>query len=389
LLIPLENSYRKWGNENMTISLDKWTQIRRELHQIPESGFMEVKTQAYLLAQLSKLPIEIKTWKTGILVKIAGTAPRKRIGFRTDMDGLPIQEETEYDFRSTHPGFMHACGHDFHMTIALGLVQHFAHNPVKDDLIFLFQPAEEGPGGAQPMIDSEQFKAWRPDLIYALHIAPEYPVGTIATRPGILFANTSEIKIKLIGKAGHAAYPHQTNDMVVAASQLVGQLQTIVSRNTNPLDSIVLTIGRLQAGTKENIIAGTAELNGTIRALSLATMRQAQHRVTQIVDGIGNSFQCEANLYWGMQYVDVTNHPVETNHFMDWVKQKTEYQLIECREAMTGEDYGYFLKEIPGFLFWLGVNTPYGLHHPKITPDENAIGIGIDVMTRYLETVGN
>lgn len=374
----------------MTVSLDKWIQIRRQLHRIPEPGYLEEKTQAFLLTQLENLPnVEIQTWKTGILVKVAGTSPRKRIGYRTDMDGLPIQEETGYDFQSTHPGFMHACGHDFHMTIALGLVHHFAHHPLQDDLIFIFQPAEEGPGGAEPMMKSKEFQIWKPDMIFALHIAPEYPVGTIATRPGILFANTSEIHIQLNGKSGHAAYPHQTNDMVVAATQLFTQLQTIVSRNVNPLDSAVLTVGKLTAGTKENIIAGSAELNGTIRTLSLDTMKKVQQRVKDIVAGIGTSFQCEAVLNWGMQYVDVTNHGDITRQFMNWVSEKTEYQLIECQEAMTGEDFGYFLKEIPGFLFWLGVDTPYGLHHSKITPDEKAIGVGIDLMIRYLEEMGN
>jgi N-acetyldiaminopimelate deacetylase len=374
----------------MTVSLNKWIQIRRQLHQIPEPGFLEEKTQAFILAQLKDLPnLEFQTWRTGVIVKIKGANPRKRIGYRTDMDGLPIQEETGYDFQSKHPGFMHACGHDLHMTIALGLIHHFAHRPIQDDLVFLFQPAEEGPGGAEPMMQSIEFQTWRPDMIFALHIAPEYPVGTIATRPGILFANTSEINIQLIGKSGHAAYPHQTNDMVVAATQLFTQLQTIVSRNINPLDSAVLTVGKLTAGTKENIIAGAAELNGTIRTLSLETMKKVQQRVKEIVAGIGTSFQCEAILNWGMQYVDVTNHDAITTQFMDWVKEKTEYQLVECREAMTGEDFGYFLKEIPGFLFWLGVDTPYGLHHSKITPDENAIGVGIDTMIRYLEEIGN
>jgi N-acetyldiaminopimelate deacetylase len=374
----------------MTVSLDKWIQIRRQLHQIPEPGYLEEKTQAFLLSQLKELPnLEIQTWKTGIIVKVKGISPRKRIGYRTDMDGLPVQEETGHDFQSTHPGFMHACGHDLHMTIALGLVHHFAYHPIQDDLIVLFQPAEEGPGGAEPMMQSIEFQTWRPDMIFALHIAPEYPVGTIATRPGILFANTSEIHVQLNGKSGHAAYPHQTNDMVVAATQLFTQLQTIVSRNVNPLDAAVLTVGKLTAGTKENIIAGRAELNGTIRTLSLETMKKVQQRVKDIVHGIGISFQCEAILNWGMQYVDVTNHAAVTKQFMDWVEEKTEYQLVECREAMTGEDFGYFLKEIPGFLFWLGVDTPYGLHHSKITPDEKAIEVGIDMMIRYLEDIGN
>ncbi len=163
---------------------------------------------------------------------------------------------------------MHACGHDFHMSIALGVLTHFVHHSIKDDLLFIFQPAEEGPGGAEPMLKSDIMKEWKPDMILALHIAPEYPVGTIAIREGLLFANTSELFIDLKGKGGHAAYPHQTNDMIIAACSLVTQLQTIISRNVDPLDSAVITIGKITSGTVQNIIAEKARLDGTIRALS-------------------------------------------------------------------------------------------------------------------------
>ena len=162
---------------------------------------------------------------------------------------------------------MHACGHDFHMSIALGVLTHFVENPIDDNLLFIFQPAEEGPGGAEPMLKSETMKKWKPDMIIALHIAPEYPVGTIAIKEGLLFANTSELFIDLKGKGGHAAYPHETNDMVIAACQLVGQLQSVVSRNIDPLDSAVITIGKIESGTVQNIIAEDARLEGTIRTL--------------------------------------------------------------------------------------------------------------------------
>lgn len=227
--------------------MNPFIKIRRELHQIPEKGFEEVKTQAYLLNVLNNLPqerMEIKTWKTGILVKIQGLNPSKTIGYRADMDGLPIVENTSYPFQSTHPGMMHACGHDLHMSIALGVISYFSHHKVDDDLLFIFQPAEEGPGGALPMLQSDEFNAWKPDFIMALHIAPEYPVGTIATKEGILFANTSELFIELTGTGGHAAFPHLANDMVVAASHFVTQLQSIISRNVNPLDSAVITVGK-------------------------------------------------------------------------------------------------------------------------------------------------
>jgi N-acetyldiaminopimelate deacetylase len=364
--------------------------LRRELHQIPEPGFKEFKTQKRILdylATLSQDRFETKTWKTGILVKVKGKNPTKRIGYRTDMDGLPIEEDTSYPFRSTHPGLMHACGHDLHMAIAVGVLTHFVENPIDDDLVFIFQPAEEGPGGAKPMLESQEFQGWRPDLIFALHIAPEYPVGTIATRTGILFANTSELFIDFIGRGGHAAFPHTANDMVVAAAHLATQLQTIVSRNINPLDSAVVTIGKIEAGTKQNIIAERARLEGTIRTLSMDSMHRIKSRIESLVKGIEVGFGCSAEIDYGANYCQVYNDPDVTKRFMNWVRQSGKATLVECNEAMTGEDFGYFLAEIPGCMFWLGVDTPYGLHHAKIEPSEQAIGVAIDLLTNYLATL--
>ncbi|MEZ2660416.1 N-acetyldiaminopimelate deacetylase [Aneurinibacillus aneurinilyticus] len=364
-----------------------FVEIRRELHKIPEPGFAEFKTQRFLLDYLATLPqerIKIKTWRTGILVKIKGSNPSKRLGYRADMDGLPISEETSYEFRSTHPGFMHACGHDMHMAIGLGVLTYFAHNQVKDDLIFIFQPAEEGPGGAQPLLASEEFQEWRPDAIFALHIAPEYPVGTVALKPGILFANTSELFIDLIGKGGHAAFPHTANDMVIAAAHLATQLQSIVSRNIDPLDSAVITIGKIEGGTKQNIIAEKARLEGTIRTLSMESMQKIKSRIEALVRGTEAGFECNATIDYGSNYCQVYNNEDLTREFMNWVQEHNTVTLIECKTAMTGEDFGYFLSEIPGFLFWLGVNTPYGLHHAKIEPNEEAIEVAIQVLTQYL-----
>lgn len=369
------------------MNIETFIQARRELHQIPELGFEEFKTQQWLLSYLNSLNpnrLEIQTWRTGILVRIPGKDPQKKIGYRTDIDGLPIREETSLEFHSKHEGRMHACGHDLHMAIALGILTYFHDHPIQDDLIFIFEPAEEGPGGALPMLSSPEFKAWKPDFIFALHIAPDYPVGTIATKPGTLFANTSECIIDLYGKSGHAAYPHRANDMIIAASQLVAQLQTIVSRNIDPLDSAILTLGKLTAGTKENIIAGSAQLEGTIRTLSIDSMVLIKSRIESIVQGITQSFSCEAKIDWGTGYCQVFNEEKLTNHFMDWVKTHTHYQMIECTESMTGEDFGYFLQEIPGFMFWLGVDSPYGLHHPRLEPKEEAIEVAIDLMTHYL-----
>lgn len=366
--------------------------IRRDLHQIPELGFQEFKTQQYVLAYLNSLPqerIEIKTWKTGIVVHIKGKSPIKTIAYRADIDGLPITEETDFSFQSQHEGNMHACGHDFHMSIALGVLSYFIDHPIDDNLLFIFQPAEEGPGGAEPMMNSDVLNEWSPDLILALHIAPEYPVGTIAIKPGLLFANTSELFIDLKGKGGHAAYPHHTNDMVVAACSFVTQLQSIVARNVDPLDSAVITIGKIAGGTVQNIIAETARLEGTIRTLSAESMVKVKERISALLRGVEIGYQCEATIDFGAMYYQVENDPELTKEFMDFIADQTELTVVECKEAMTGEDFGYMLDKFPGFMFWLGVESEYGLHHSKLNPNEEAIHKGIAGIVKYLEYKGN
>ncbi|MBM7586650.1 N-acetyldiaminopimelate deacetylase [Bacillus pakistanensis] len=370
--------------------LSPFVSIRRQLHRIPELGFQEFKTQQFLLQYIESLSIdriEIKKWRTGLFVKLKGTNPTKIIGYRADIDGLPITEETGLSFPSEHPGQMHACGHDFHMSIALGILTYFSQNPIKDDLLFLFQPAEEGPGGAKPMLESNSMKMWKPDIMMGLHIAPEYKVGQIATKEGLLFANTSELTIDLKGKGGHAAYPHQTKDMVVAASMLVTQLQTIISRNINPLESAVITIGKITGGTVQNIIAEKARLEGTIRTLSVAEMESVKNRIEALVEGLKIGFECEATIDYGSMYHQVFNDEQSTRRFIDFLEKQTDIEYIRCQEAMTGEDFGYLLEEIPGFMFWLGVDSEYGLHHAKLDPNEEAIDLAITTMTKYIQTL--
>lgn len=370
------------------MDIANFIKIRRDLHQIPELGFREFKTQAYLLDFLSSLPqdrLEIKTWKTGIFVRVKGSNPKKTIGYRADIDGLPITEATGLEFKSLHDGQMHACGHDFHMSIALGLIAHFAAQPIDDHLLFIFQPAEEGPGGAEPMLKTDIMQDWKPDMIIALHIAPEYPVGTIATREGLLFANTSELFIDLEGKGGHAAYPQQTNDMVVAACALVNQLQSVVSRNIDPLDSAVVTIGKISGGTVQNIIAETARLEGTIRTLSVESMAKVKERIEALVKGIEVGYQCKTSIDYGAMYHQVYNNEELAREFISFAGSKEDIDVIECKEAMTGEDFGYMLKEIPGFMFWLGVGSEYGLHHARLNPDEDAIMTAVTLLSEYIE----
>lgn len=369
-----------------------FVRIRRDLHKIPELGFQEVKTQKYLLeyiASLDQTRMEVKTWRTGIILRIKGLNPSKTIGYRADIDGLPIDEETDYPFQSTHKGNMHACGHDFHMAIALGVITNIVNHPINDDMVFIFQPAEEGPGGAKPLLESAEFQQWKPDIIFALHIAPEYPVGTIAVKEGLLFANTSELFIDLKGKGGHAAYPHQTIDMVVAACSLVNQLQTIVSRNIDPLDSAVVTVGKITGGTVQNIIAENARIEGTIRTLSPTSMNRVKQRIEALVQGVEVGYECQTTIDYGSNYYQVYNDEVLTADLMQFTEGHNEANLFICKEAMTGEDFGYMLREIPGFMFWLGVNSPFGLHHARLKPDEGAINLAINYIVDYLNYKGN
>lgn len=367
---------------------EKLIQLRRQLHQIPELGFKEMKTQQLLLdtiAAMNQQYIQVRTWKTGVFVRVTGKSDYT-VAYRSDIDGLPLEEETELPYKSTHAGNMHACGHDLHMTIALGILAAFSEDQPPCTLLFIFQPAEEGPGGAEPILTENALADWYPDEIYALHIDPNLPVGSISTKPGLLFANTSELFIDLKGKSGHAAYPHTANDMVITAAHLVTQLQTIIARNINPLDSAVVTIGVITAGTKQNVIAENARIEGTIRTLSVQSMELVKHRIESLVKGIEVGFECQVSIDYGANYCEVNNHPMLTEQLRAFSQESQLVTYVEAKEAMTGEDFGYFLKEIPGVMFWLGVDSEYGLHHPKLNPKEDAITVAVNFMTDFLRT---
>ncbi|MDI2585900.1 N-acetyldiaminopimelate deacetylase [Psychrobacillus sp. NEAU-3TGS] len=369
-------------------------EIRRDLHRIPELGFQEVKTQNYLLEQISALPQERLTiiqWKTGIVVKIKGMQGKKTVGWRTDIDGLPITEATDLPFQSEHKEKMHACGHDVHMTVALGLLRKLVDDPINDHAVIIFQPAEEGPGGALPMREwlKKEYPELVPEQIYAFHIAPEYPVGTVATRPGLLFANTSELFIDLVGKEGHAAFPHQAKDMSIAAATLLLQLQTIVSRSVNPMDPAVLTIGKMSSGTVQNIISGQARLEGTIRTMDAATMTTIKQKIESFCQAAEIAFDCVIRIDYGSSYYQVKNDETLANDFISFAKQDPMTTTIVCDAAMTGEDFGYFLQEIPGVLFWAGVESPFGLHHAKLNPNEAVIDYLVPFIDSYFRALSN
>ncbi|MFS9000015.1 N-acetyldiaminopimelate deacetylase [Streptococcus infantis] len=365
-------------------------QTRRDLHQIPEIGLEEFKTHAYLLNVIEKLTadkdfVQIRTWRTGILVYLQGSHPERTIGWRTDIDGLPIVEQTGLAFASQHPERMHACGHDFHMTIALGSLERALENQPKNNLLFLFQPAEENEAGGMLMYEDDAFGDWLPDQFYALHVRPDLKVGQIATNTGTLFAGTCEVKIRFKGKGGHAAFPHQANDALVAASYFVTQVQSVVSRNVDPIEGAVVTFGVFQAGTTNNVLADTAFLHGTIRALTHSMSLLVQKRVKAIAEGVAAAFDMdvEVELKQG-GYLPVENNPELARQLMTFFDEKEGIELIDIEPAMTGEDFGYLLSKVPGVMFWLGIDSPYALHHPKMSPKEEALAVGIEAVSSFL-----
>ena len=368
---------------------------RRALHQIPELGMEEFKTHAFLMETIEGLLqdrsfSQVRTWETGILVYLTGSAPQKTIGWRTDIDGLPIVEETGLDFKSLQPDRMHGCGHDFHMTIALGLLEKMAEQQPKHNLLFLFQPAEENLAGGMLMYEAGAFGDWLPDEFYGLHVRPDLKVGQMATNRATLFAGTCEVKIRFTGKGGHAAFPHTANDALVAASYFVTQVQSVVSRNVDPIEGAVVTFGSMHAGTTNNVITETAFLHGTIRALTQSMSLLVQKRVREIAEGIALSFGVDLEIELNPSgYLPVENNPQLADELMTYFEQVDGVEMIDCPPAMTGEDFGYLLNKVPGVMFWLGVDTPYPLHNPRLSPKEEVLPFAVDKLSDFLKTKAN
>lgn len=367
--------------------------IRRYLHQHPELALKEYQTHDYLLHIIGSFNQkfitirEIPELPTAILVYVKGHNPHRTIGYRTDIDALPVEEQTGLPYQSQTKGVMHACGHDIHMTVTLGILSYFANHQPKDNLIFFFQPAEESESGGKLAYELGIFDGqWKPDEFYGLHDNPDLKAGAIGCCMGTLFAGTTEINITLKGKQGHAAFPQNANDMVIAASSLVMQLQTIISRSINPIDSGVITLGKIEAGTIRNVIAGQARIEGTIRGLKQTVIEQIKSRIKDICEGIERSFNCRIDLKLNQGgYLPVENNPVTTRCFINYVRHADGVDFVETPPAMTGEDFGYLLSKIPGTMFWLGVDDHSQLHSTTLTPDESAIMRGVQTIIGFLK----
>jgi len=366
--------------------------IRRHLHQIPELALKEIQTSAYLekvIAGFDQTHLQVKKiadLPTAIMVRIAGSAPKRTLGYRTDIDALPVTEATGLPFASKHPGVMHACGHDIHMTVALGVLSYFAAHQPSDNMIFFFQPAEESENGGKLAYELGVFKdQWRPDEFYGLHDNPDLPAGAIGCRMGTLFAGTTEVNIDLEGKGGHAAYPQDANDMVVAAAALIEQVQTIISRSIDPIEGGVITLGKMEAGTIRNVIAGHAHIEGTIRGLTQVMIQHIDQRLKDVGEGIARSFNAKVTVGLNQGgYLPVENNLALTKRFIAYMKHNPDVNFVETEPAMTGEDFGYLLSKIPGTMFWLGVEDDSQLHSATLNPKEASIEAGVQAITGFM-----
>ncbi|HLO84005.1 MAG TPA: M20 family metallopeptidase [Nostocaceae cyanobacterium] len=375
---------------------------RRRIHQKPELGFQEKLTAEFISQKLQEWGIEHQTGiaETGIVAIIKGekVASEKVLAIRADMDALPIQELNEVPYCSQNPGVMHACGHDGHVAIALGTAYHLQQNRqhLNGTVKIIFQPAEESPGGAKPMIEAGVLKNPNVDAIIGLHLWNVLPVGTIGVRTGALMAAVECFDCTILGRGGHGAMPHQTVDSVVVAAQIVNALQTIVARNVSPIESAVVTVGELHAGTARNVIADTARMSGTVRYFNPELADFFQQKIEQIIAGICQSYGANYEFSYSHLYPPVINHAeiAELVRSVAVEVVETPVGIVPECQTMGGEDMSFFLQEVPGCYFFLGsanaekrLNYPH--HHPRFDFDETVLPMGVEIFVRCVEKFFN
>ena len=369
---------------------------RRRLHQKPELSFQENLTAEFVSQKLQAWGIEHQTGiaKTGIVTTIDSGKPGPVLAIRADMDALPIQEENEVDYRSQHNGIMHACGHDGHTAIALGTAYYLAKHKhsFSGKVKMIFQPAEEGPGGAKPMIEAGVLQNPDVDAIVGLHLWNNLPLGTVGVRSGALMAAVETFDCTILGKGGHGAMPHQTVDAIVVAAQIVNALQSIVSRNIDPIDSAVITVGKFHAGNAHNVIADTAEIGGTVRYFNPKYQDYFNKRIEQVIAGICQSYGANYQFDYCFYYPPTIND-VKMAEFVRSIAEsvvETPAGIVPECQTMGGEDMSFFLQEVPGCYFFLGSANPeknlaYPHHHPRFDFDETALGMGVEMFVRCVE----
>jgi len=379
-------------NENKALII----QTRRDLHRIPELAFQETQTAAYIKHYLERFDFDVVTEiaENGIVATMKTGRPGPTILFRADMDALPLEESTNLAFASTHSGTMHACGHDGHMSMVLGAatVLDRLRSDLCGNIKFLFQPAEEGPGGAKPMIAAGVLKNPMVDYVFGCHVWPDIPEGTVGVRGGPFMAAMDRFDIKIIGQGGHGAMPHVCVDALEVSTQVINAFQRVVSRHSDPLSPTVVTVGSLHAGTAHNIIPGVAEMSGTTRTFDSKIWSQWEKRLDKIIKGVCDSMGAAYELTYSPGYPVTENDPD-----MSQLVEKCAAavvgadQVVIPARTMGGEDFAFFLEEAKGCYFALGAGRPGGalVHNPEFDFNEGILPTGVETYCRIALAIGS
>ena len=373
------------GFEN---DMAKW---RRHLHQNPELGRDCYKTAKYIQERLKEFGItEIHTGyaSTGIVAIIKGKASGRTIGLRADMDALPIKENTGMSYSSKNEGVMHACGHDGHTTMLLGAARYLSETKNFSGCVALiFQPDEEATGGAEAMVEEGILEEFNIEEVYALHNTPSHDVGVMYTRPGPIMAGADSFTVEIQGKGGHAAYPHEVKDPIVAAMSIVQSFQTIVSRNNIPSDDLVISITQVHSGTTDNVVPEIAYLNGTVRTFDLSVQEMVIKRMEKIISGLAMSFEVNAKLNYQKGYPPTINHEEKTNFAIEVAKEVcgSDKVLTSVGKEMGAEDFSYMLQKRPGAYLFMGIGEGAGLHNPNYDFNDAAAPVGASFFARLIE----
>jgi hippurate hydrolase len=371
--------------------------VRRDLHANPEMGFEEVRTSGIVAGALTALGIEVHRGigKTGVVGVIKGqrTDSGKMIGLRADMDALPINEETAAQYCSTVPGLMHACGHDGHTTILLGTAKYLMQNRnFNGTAILIFQPAEEGLGGAKAMVEDGLFERFPCDAIYALHNWPALPAGVIGINPGPMMAASDKFEIMIQGRGGHGAHPYQTIDPIVVAANMVTALQTIVSRNVHPLEAAVLSFGHIHAGaaTAPSVIPGQAKLVGTVRTFSDEVQKVVEARMRGLIESIAQGYGATVEFNYMRNYPATINTSSCANFVADVATDLfgADRVVRNLTPSMGSEDFSFMLRKVPGAYFRLGQGGAEDgrfLHNPRFDFNDDVIPVGSATFAALVE----
>ena len=364
---------------------DWMVDIRRRLHRIPEKGFAEVKTQRVIMETLDALGIPYTTERTWVVGVIEGRLPGEVVALRADMDALPLEEPEGLPFRSEHPGMMHACGHDTHMTMVLGAAKVLTdmRDRLPGTVKLLFQPAEETDGGAEPMVERGVLENPHVDRVYGLHVQPYLPVGVIETRAGTLNASTDEVVLTIHGRSSHGAYPESGADAIVCAAQVITSLQTLVSRNVSPLASAVLSLGMISGGTAGNIVCDRVTMRGTLRTANSEIRAMMKQRIAETASGVASAMGCTAEVCIHSGYAALVNDAAEAGRVMRVGARLLgeENVMQKAAPSMGGEDFSFFCDRVPGAFFHLGCvkreDMPAPLLHSRdFHLDEDCLTVG-------------